>query len=101
MTPILHAHTCHPEACTPRDPTIGNCVTQRLGNQPTIGRSLTFVRDDKPRRLFAPFNTASPMPATTARTYLQMRPACPRRTISPDARFVCQKRGGKPGARQR
>ena len=40
------------------------------------------------------------MPATTARTYLQMRPACPRRTFSPDARFVRQKRGRKPGARQ-
>src|SRR5437868_11772047 len=63
MTPILRAHTCHPEACTPRD-------------QPTIGRSLTFVRDDNPRRLFAPLNPASPTPATTARTYLQMRPAC-------------------------
>src|SRR4029077_8135754 len=51
MTAILRAHTCHPEAYTPRDPTIANCVTQTLGNQPTIGRSLTFVRDDKPRRL--------------------------------------------------
>src|SRR5438309_1362418 len=81
MTPILRAHTCHPEACTPRDPTIANCVTQKMGNQPTIGRSLTFVRDDNPRRLFAPLNPASPMPATTARTYLQMRPACPRRTF--------------------
>ena len=53
-----------------------------------FGRSLTLVPDDNPRRLFAPLN---PMPATAARTYLKMRPASPRRTFSPDARFVRQK----------
>jgi putative ATPase len=43
MTPILRAHTRHPEVCPPRDPTIANCVTQTLGNQPTIeGPSLSF-----------------------------------------------------------
>ena len=43
MTPILRAHTRHPEVCPPRDPTIANCVTQTLGDQPTIeGPSLSF-----------------------------------------------------------
>ena len=57
MTTVLRAYTCHPEAETPRDLTIANCVTQTSGNHPTIGRSLTFVRDDNPRRLFAPLKS--------------------------------------------
>src|SRR5947207_7368351 len=51
MQYIMRDHSCHPTVSTPRVTKITNCVTQTLGNQPTIGRSLTFVRDDNPRRL--------------------------------------------------
>src|SRR6476620_6716757 len=43
MTPILRAQTCHPEACTPGNPTIANCVTQGwVINQQSGGPSLSF-----------------------------------------------------------
>src|SRR5438046_406834 len=43
MTPILHAHTCHPEACTPRHPQLQ--IASRKGwviNQQSGGPSLSF-----------------------------------------------------------
>ena len=52
MTTVLRAYTCHPEAETPRDLTIANCVIQMLGNRTIIEEPLTFVRDDISLRVF-------------------------------------------------
>jgi hypothetical protein len=91
MAPVLRTYTCHPEGV--RRGTLQLQIASHKGwviTQQSGGPSLSFGMTTRGVCLLHS-NPASPMPATTARTYLQMRPACPRRTFSPDARFVRQK----------